>query len=115
MIAEDLILVALFDVALLRGLLLDVGGFLGGSCVAVCEPLGKLERLCRAESGCQPTEDREGQRAVGRLLALGFDKVDGRVADEVGDKEIRRVMIDIQRRFILQMCIRDSILSPRIF
>ena len=94
MIAEDLILVALFDVALLRGLLLEVGGFLGGSCVAVCEPLGKLERLCRAESGCQPTEDREGQRAVGRLLALPLSNLDAKLRVEMRSV-IKRIQNDV--------------------
>ena len=36
-----------------------------------------------------------------RLRALGLDEVDGRVADKVGHKEVRRVMVDLQRCLIL--------------
>ena len=46
-------------------------------------------------------QNSQVERAVRALRALCFDEVDRRIADEVRDKEICRVMVDLQRRFIL--------------
>ena len=52
-----------------------------------------------------PGESSEEKEHVLRIEKemkdLGFDEVDRRVADKVGHKEVRRVMVDLQRRLIL--------------
>ena len=101
MIAEDLVLVALFNIALLGSLFLERGSAFFCLRIAQGEPVGKLHGLGRAEFCFQAAKYRQVDRAVLRLRALGLDEVDGGIADKVGHKEVRRVMVDLQRRLIL--------------
>ena len=101
MIFEGLVLVALFDIALLPGGLAQRGGVCLDGGVAVGKPPSKIHALGAEEFGLQPAEEGQRDGAVRLLGALRLDEVDRGVADKVGDEEVVRAGIDLQRRLIL--------------
>ena len=88
MIAEHLVLVALFHIALLGGRrLLGCQLFLP-ALVALSKPPAQVDGIGRGKGGLDALQNGQAHGAVGALATLGLHKVDGGVAHEVGDEQV---------------------------
>ena len=101
MVAEGLILVALFNVALF---LCGFCQLCGSGClviVAGLEPLGHVDSGIGNEFDLLIIENGEREAAVSTLGALSFNKVYRGVADEIGNKEIIGAAVNGEGSIIL--------------
>ena len=101
MVAEGLVLVALFHIGFLGGLLfqrLRLGLRLS---VPVLEPRGQVQGLGGSEDGLTAIEYGQGEGAVRLLSTLGLHKVDGGIAHKVGYKQVVGLVIDGQGGVVL--------------
>ncbi len=64
-------------------------------------PLGHLDGIREGQLAVMAAEDLEIHRAVRILIAHRVHKVDGRIADEVGDEQVVRTVVDRKRSIVL--------------